>query len=265
MAVSEKKSALHRFFILLVLSFLLLVLDRFGKLSWLKSLVAEIGNPAKAGIYNLYQASKKIGGVSNKGQTLQDKLQQQEIELQGLRAKIAELEQENEAIRKLLGAPLPASWQFLPAKITGYKNGEIFINQGENQGISVGQAALFEEAYVGKVVEAAEKSARVRSLFHKDLNLPVRIAGEAISGRLRLFNGQVIVDEIDRDFPRGNDDKNLKVGDILVTQGHEEMPAGILVGEIKSLIDDPTAPFQKALVEPAVDVKELVNVFIVME
>jgi len=256
MPLSEGKSTLHRFFALLVLSFLLLALDRFGKLGWLRSLVAEVGNPAKTGLYSVYQKSRKIGKISGEDPALQERLKQQEIELQGLRSKIAELEQENETMRKLLGAPLPASWQFLPAKITGFKDGEIFINQGKSQGILASQAVLFEEAYVGKVVEVAERNARIRGLFHKDLDLGVRIAGTAISGKLRLFNGQVIVDEIDRS-------KEAKVGDILVTSGDGSVPAGILVGEIKSLIDDPTASFQKALVEPAVDVKELVDVFVV--
>lgn len=256
MSATEKKSAFNYFVFFFLLSLLFLLLDKFNQLSWLKGFAAGFVNPVRVSVYSFYK-ELKLSGKSDKGaQILEEKLEQLEIEAGVLKSQISELEQENQSMRRLLGAPFPASLQFLPVKIIGEKAGEIFINKGRKDGILKGQAVVFGKSYVGRILRLDDETGRVETLYHKELDLPVRVAGTAISGKLRLFNGQIIIDEVERN-------KDLSVGNILVISGDEVSPAGIVVGELKRIIDEPTAFFQRAQVKPMVEPGELVDVFVV--
>lgn len=266
---SEKRSVFHTFFLLFLLSFFLLFLDKFDYFSWFKGFAANFANPAKESIYFIYQKVTSLDSPSwctpgfrtsgdECGIVLEEKLKQFEIEVQDLKVKVGELKQENQSMRQLLEAPLPASWQFLPAKIIGYKQGELFLNRGKKDDIMEGQVIVFGQAYVGQILRAEDRNAWARTLYHREAELSVRVSGTNIVGKLKNLNGQTIVDEVERD-------KKLNVGSILVTRGEKKIPAGITVGEIKRIVDDPITPFQKAQVEPAVDPRELVDVFVITE
>lgn len=269
---SDKKSALHTFLFVFLLTLLFLFLDKLGQINWLKGVFADFLNPVRSAIYSVYQrtmsADKKQDKHGVDRRILEEKLGQLEIENQVFKVKVAELERENQSMRRLLQAPLPASWQFLPAKVVGFAEERLLIDKGKRDDLLEGQAVVFGKAYVGQITELGYKNAWVETAYHKELDLAVRVAGKTVFGKLKVLNGQIIVDEVERN-------KALSVGDLLVTRGSpkdspkenldESVPAGILVGEIKTLIDDPTASFQKARVDPAVEPGELVDVFVVVE
>lgn len=177
-----------------------------------------------------------------------------------LEAKIVTLEKENAQMRKLLGAPLPSKWHFLPAKIIGKDNEDYIIDQGKAEGVILGQAVLSESYLAGKISFVGENISRFSSFNNHDLKISVylkKINSESITGRGLLRNeaGKIVIDQI-------LTEENISTGDLVFTAGESYIPADILIGSV-SKIGKVSSVFQKAEVFPVTEEGTLQNVFLV--
>jgi len=177
-----------------------------------------------------------------------------------LEATISSLEKENSSLRKLLGAPLPSKWHFLPAKIIGKDNKDYIIDQGKAEGVVMGQAVMSESYFAGKISFVGENISRFSSFNNSNLKIAVYLKKpekEAIVGRGLLRNeaGKIVIDQI-------LTEENVAAGDLVFTAGENYIPADILIGSV-SKAGKISSVFQKAEVFPQVDQETLQNVFLV--
>lgn len=224
---------------------LIIILARFGNLdSFLRSGLEQILMPLQEQFSSL--------GIKNSPAVTNDNLD--------LLAKIASLEKENGNLRKLLGAPLPSKWHFLPAKIIGKDGDDYIIDQGKVEGVLLEQVVLDETDFAGKISFVGENISRFSSFNNPNLKISVYFKNpkeEAIEGRglLRSEAGKIIIDQI-------LTEEKVTIGDLVFTAGENYIPADILIGTISN-VGKISSVFQKAEVFPQVDQATLQNVFLV--
>ena len=192
-------------------------------------------------------------------------------------AEVAQLRQENEQLRRLLGAAFPAKWQFLPSRVAGWSAGRMMINQGADQGLQTGMMVVAAPAknsnlgvLIGRVERLHPQQAWVQTIKSQDLKITVEIrdgetanhVGEGLlnweAGELRL--GKLLPDE------------TIKAGDVVLTSGEERFDietgrgwlAGIPIGIVNEVsFERETDVYQTSKVSWLVDESNLKQVFVV--
>lgn len=176
-----------------------------------------------------------------------------------LLAKIALLTEENLAQKKLLSAPLPKNWQFMPVKVIGLQGEVLVIDRGSNDGVKAGMPAVLGETYLGKTAEVSPKMAKINLAAFYDAKLAVKIlaAGERVLvGRGLLIGrgeGKMKAEQI-------LSNEGLAKGQLVMTSFAE---GDLLVGEIEEIALANGDLFQTALVKRLFNPEELNTIFLI--
>ncbi|MBI1908025.1 hypothetical protein HYS28_01230 [Candidatus Uhrbacteria bacterium] len=136
----------------------------------------------------------------------------------------------------------------------------VTIDKGSADGIATGMAVVVADGHLfGVVSDVFYGSARVRLVHSRDSSIPATILGKTRT--IGLVEGQEGSVLRMRYIP---EDAAIAEGDIVVTSGlAAELPQGIVVGLVTSVISEDTAPFLEALIEPLYDARTWTNVLVV--
>jgi cell shape-determining protein MreC len=250
------------FLVFLLLGFFLLFLEQLGWLGWFH----RLSQPTVASIhFSAADLKQRInpfvwfGSLCPNQTGRLEELEKEVARLSGLQTELISCQEELKASRRLLGAPLPSNWQFLPGKI--FKtNGFYYLDQGQESGVKQGQALVWENIYLGKVAEVREEVARLELVKDDGSKTPVKVkSGKGIlakgilygQGGLELEVGQILTQE------------SVSQGDLVVTAGEGEIPPDLAIGRVKGAKEDKSEIFQKALVVLLVDPEQLEIVFLI--
>jgi rod shape-determining protein MreC len=234
-------------------------MDRLQWLNWLKRPVEAATNPIKLKAHELYNSitNKQANIGTGDFLILQQKSEHLERENTDLKIKINDLEKENSSMKKLLGAPLPPTWKFIPAKVLNLSEGVMTINQGSDIGIKVNQAVIFEQALVGRVTQVNPNLSKLMLVNHRDTKIKVKVLENNVKGVIHLVAGKIMLDEVLQEA-------NLAHGQTIITSGEEEIyPPNLIVGKIEAVEKQATAVYQQAVINPLVDYQQLEEVFVV--
>jgi len=255
-----KQKEVLLFFSLILLSFSLMGLDKLGWLDWLKRPMEKLSSPIRERIYK--QEIEKLRNEEIKGidvNILLENLEQLEREKADLKVKLVDLEQENASMRRLLGAPLPLQWQFIPAQVLSITNGIMTINQGADLGIKQDQVVVFENVLIGQVIKVNPGLSKIKLITHKETNIKTKVKKTNVRGIVKTETADLFLDEVLQE-------ESLAQGQIVVTSGEEEIyPANLLIGKIDSVEKNEAAVYQKARLQPLVGYKSLTHVFVVKQ
>lgn len=231
----------------LLLALLLVIFDQIGVIRPIRGGIEKILVPIEERLYSL--KSKQEPQVLKEERKIAD-----------LEAQISTLKKENVDIRRLLGAPLPSNWKFQPAKVVGSEDGVLIIDKGRRDNATLGQVAVFENVFVGKITSLGEYISRLETPQSQNSKIQVQVrnpVGEGITARgILSFSGGKLV--LDRVLP----EEQILEGDLVLTAGGEGTPGDLLIGKIKKI--EKTSVFQKAEIEPLVSYQEQENVFLVI-
>lgn len=139
----------------------------------------------------------------------------------------------------------------------------LWINQGSEQGVQVGDVITAEGALVGRVVEIQAKRAQV--LLITDLRSVVAVQDESSSAQ-GLLVGKRLDLSLDRTHWLTQAEyfeakEEIKLGDRLVTSGLDALfPKGIPAGIVREVKKDSHGLFWQASVEPIADIKKITEV-----
>jgi len=226
--------------IFVLASLLLIIFDQLGVIRPIRGRIERILIPIEERLYSL--KSKQEPQVLKEERKITD-----------LEAQISALKKENADMRRLLGAPLPSNWQFLPAKVIGEEDGILLLDKGRSDGLTIGQVAVFENVFVGRIVSLGEQICRLETLESKNLKIQATVKNPAFEGAtargiLSNSSGKLILDQVLLD-------ESLLEGDLVLT-------GDLLIGKVKNV--SKTSLFQKAEVEPLISYSEQENVFLVI-
>ena len=177
--------------------------------------------------------------------------------------------EENDKIKKLLGSPLPAQWQFMEAKVLGISE-RMKIDKGQKDGIKEGMMVISENILVGKVIKINENNALVQLLSDSNTKIPVLVkkpgpdkaqpaGGVQARGLLSGQGGEKLL--LDRVLQA----EDIQKGDLVITSGEENWLPDLLIGQIIDVAPKSAEVYQKARVSPLVDSSKLRIVFIIIK
>lgn len=253
------------FLLLLFLSLFLFFFDQKGWIGPVRGLVERPVLFIQERIYNFKLSTVQVFQPLNYWRSgekeimrLQGQLRQLAIES----GKLSTCLEENEEMRRLLGAPLPPDWKFLPAKVVGVTE-KMRIDKGQRDGVEEGMMVVSENVLVGKVVSVEERSALVQLPTDPNSKIPVVVKKPGSSGvqarglLLPQTGGKLIIDRVLQS-------EDIRVGDLVLTAGEDWLP-DLLIGQIEEVLGQEAAIYKKARVFPLIDYQSLRIVFIITQ
>ena len=178
------------------------------------------------------------------------RLTRRNLELSQIAQQFVALREENARLRELLGSRQRLGAEVLVAELIGVvpspNTFQVEIDKGADAGVFVGQAVIDAEGLFGQVVEVAKFSSRVMLVIDAAHAVPVQVnrndfrsiaAGTGRMDRLELEYVPVTAD--------------IKVGDLLISSGlGGHFPRGYPVGEVVSVVVDPTMTYAQVSARP---------------
>jgi len=190
------------------------------------------------------------------------KLREELVALESLRAKLAELESENERLKDLLGFKEETPGEYRAAKVIGRETSKWFstvtISLGEEDGILLDAPVVSRTGLLGRVLSVGPKSAKVLLLTDAESGVG------AVVGRSReygiLFGGHGPDRLVLRLFSKEAD---VSVGDQVLTSGMgSKYPQGIPIGEVVEVYVPGPGLVKECLVKPFSDFSHLEEVLV---
>lgn len=240
-----------------------------GPASQVEAVATRLLSPVQGGFSRLVEgAGDFVDTVRQAGElAAQNRAYRDEIErLESLTIQMRELELENRDLRELLGlrarAPLGSlvSANVIARDPLGVIQA-VTVDRGWENGVTVNSPVITWRGVVGRVVEVYPTSSRV--LFLTDVNsaVSIRIQDPAsrATGLIRgSGDGRLLLQYV----PRTD---TLRTGDVALTSGiGGSFPSGLVVGRVVQVRQRDVEVFQEALVEPAVDMRNLERLYVLL-
>ena len=255
---------LRLFLLLIFLSFLFLALDSFHILDLPKRFTFYLTNPISFGIYRSYQnISKQFYFVfaarfaAQENKALKEQIGQLLSENANLRRQVSE----TKALLLQQKKIDPATYQLLAARPIGLTR-YLKIDKGADDGVKRGQAVIFQDNFIGKVVEVSQKIANVQLTQDPDSKVAAfsqGLEGSAKGVLLGQFGTESLLDKILHE-------EKIKVGDLVYSEGTEGyLPRGLILGKVIEVKSEENEVFKQAKVVNVFDIRDLELVFVIIE
>ncbi len=178
--------------------------------------------------------------------------------------------EENARLRELLGfAEKRTDFVFESAKIISWDpsnwTSRFTIGKGSSSGIELGDCVVTEyEALVGQVVELGDNWAVVRTLVDVDFGAGALVGA---SGEAAMVIGDyMLMQESCLRLAYLTDSSGIFLGDAVLTSGEGGyFPQGLIIGEVTALRSDDGGQSVYGVVQPALDVGHLTQVFVIKD
>ncbi|MBU1031610.1 rod shape-determining protein MreC [Patescibacteria group bacterium] len=250
--------------LLIFLSLMLLLLDTFHLLNFPKQAVFYITNPVSFGIYN---TGNTIGRqfyfifaarfAAQENIALKEQMGRLISENADLRKKLAEAE----ALVSQSQHLDPQKYNLLSARPIGLGR-YLKIDKGASSGVRIGQAVVYEDNFIGKIVSVSEGGASVQLLTDPDSKITAfsqNIDGRAKGVLVGQFGMEARLDKILHE-------EKIGTGDLVYSEGLEEfLPRGLILGQVTQVLDQPNEVFKQAKIAPVFDIRDLELVFVIQE
>lgn len=191
-------------------------------------------------------------------------LRKENAELRNQIVLLHEAQIENENLRRQLNfkSAVP-SFKLLSAEVIGRDPNNLLpyliIDRGSSDEIRKGMPVLTAEGLVGRISEVTANSSKVMLITDPSSSVSVLIQRSRATGSLQGYPGNELVM---RYISQGD---TVMPGDIVLTAGlGGNFPRRLLVGRVASVIRNEVDMFQEARVVPAVNLRNLENVMVLL-
>jgi rod shape-determining protein MreC len=247
------------FFSVLIVA--IITLHLVGALSFFEKTVFTAAEPASrvfGGFFNffgnVYERVANYQNLEEENRRLREKIKELVVEKNEFNI----LLEENNALKNIISFSKEEQKEIVAARVLG-KSAEgdidaIIINKGEKDGVKINAPVIAETGIlVGKVVKVSSFSSVVLLLSDGSSSIAGMVQNKTkTTGVVRGGYGLGIRLEL---VPQTEE---LKMSDIVISSGVEfEIPKGLLIGTIESVIKELNMPFQSAIVKPLLDYEKL--------
>lgn len=265
MAGSVKDNSLYLFVFNLLLSLLIIFADNRGFLAGFRQFVQGFTTPVESQLFRARAALLAPFSNFSSGGEKDRRIKELEKENTRLLVQVSQLkavEEENAKARRLLGATLPPSWRFEPARVVSVFADSIFLVSDAK--VEAGMPVVTSEdksgVFVGRVKDIVGKRAVVTLPTNDEVRVGVRVMGR--ESRERHGTGIVVGKGGKLALEQVLASETLEEGDLVLTAGDENLPPELLVGYV-TRVSDVKGAFKEAEVNPAVIPEKLDFVFLV--
>jgi rod shape-determining protein MreC len=187
-------------------------------------------------------------------------------ELQERNSTLSELAHENERLRSLLNYSDMTSHESIVASVIGRDPSNwlmtLTIDKGSDHGIRTGLPVVSGDGVVGQVASVGAQSATVLMINDTASGVGAMLQNSRAIG---VIEGVFKSNEVSLGYIENIQEEVVGVGERVITSGMDGVfPKGLLIGEVKSISDNPGSLFRDILVQPAANLKkiELVTVLL---
>lgn len=159
-------------------------------------------------------------------------------------------------------------YQFSPpcsviARTTNDPYSSFTVDKGANEGIEPGDPVVTETGIVGVCYEVSPSTAKVRTLYSPKTAVGVytvrtKAPGIAEGGYDLAAKGRIRMSYISKE-------SDIEPGDVIVTSGSANYPAGQLIGVVESVEMEQNGLSKFAVIVPAEDPRTLTSVFVIKD
>lgn len=256
----------------LMLGLSLLSMADSGRVTIFEDLLGAIVTPIQKASNRLVGAAGDFGKVFTEYGTLQQENEQLKKELADAKGQLRDAEQyivENKSLRSIIGlAEEKPDLSFAMAHVTGKELGSysqtMTLDKGSLHGIEPKSMVITGEGIVGYINEVGSTWCKVTTILDPACEIGVLLTR---SGQAAVLQGDTTLSPDGRcKASYLKNDVTLAVGDNLETSGIGGIfPDGLFVGRVKEIKSEATGLAQYAIIEPAVNIKEVETVFIITD
>lgn len=256
-------SGKKKIFVLIIIILVLVCLNLFEKN--IKNFFYLLSEPLQNVFFQTGQRSSGFLQFLSKIRNLEKENNALLIENQELKSRITslkELQKENKVLRQALELNLQKDFSLLFCSITSIDLAQdlILIDKGIKHGLFTGQVVInSQKALVGKIEQAYDDFSKVALISSPKNTFPVKSQEGEFGGVAKgLGNFELFVDLIPQDA-------QIIQGEQIVTVSLDgAFPKGLLVGEVKDVQKLDLAPYQKVIIKPSFDLKQIEFVFVIL-
>jgi rod shape-determining protein MreC len=227
---------------------------RYNKLQTSRAVLNSLAYP----IFWVANLPTRIGDwadshIHSRARLLEDneRLQQENLVLQGRSQQMASLQAENVRLRSLLNSSALVRDDVLVGELIGVSPDperlQLVLNKGERDGVFVGQPLIDADGLMGQVVEVSSGSSRVLLIADVTHSVPVQVNRNGVraivegTGELGLLEVRHVSATTD-----------IQPGDLLVTSGlGGRFPEGYPVAVVETVERDAGEAFARVLAVPS--------------
>jgi rod shape-determining protein MreC len=252
-----------------IVSSLLLAIDVNSRLlEPMRAALATFVSPIYVIAESPYRMSREASRTLATRESLMEenaRLEQQNLELSQRAQQFVALREENARLRALLGSRQRLGAEVLVAELIGViptpNTFQVEIDKGSDAGVFVGQAVIDADGLFGQVVEVAKFTSRVMLLVDASHAVPVQVNRNDIRS---IAAGTGRMDRLELEYVPITAD--IREGDVLVSSGlGGHFPRGYPVGEVVSVVVDPTLPYAQVTARPLAALDRSRHVLLVYE
>ena len=256
--------------ITVLLAVLLGVLGSLTGLSFPNRLVKGILAPIRTGASKLTDSAEKLYDYIFSYESLAAEnadLKSQIAQMEDAARQVDALTLENERLRNLLDLRTGHyDYQFADAYIISWDPGDwsstFTINQGSKAGIREDMCAVTANGeLVGLVSEVGTNYAVIKTVLDSSLEISATISSSGYNGMVKGGYTANLPDMLRMNYLASN--ATIHINDQVVTTGSTVYPRGLVIGSVVDAGYDDTGVAKYAIIDPAVDINELEQVFII--
>ena len=193
-------------------------------------------------------------------------LEKRVTELETMNSRLLEYQNENVRLRNILHFAEDFSFHGVVANVIGSDPSNWFktlvLDKGRVDGIAEGYAVISGNAVVGQVVAVTQESSKILLITDVSSAIDAIIQGNRMWG---VAEGVGPDDLLRLRYVEKRAELDVAVGDRVITSGLDGIyPKGLLIGVIHSVNAPDSSLFYSIKLRPALSVKRLENVFIVV-
>jgi len=266
-------SELSVFIVLVLFSFLLLFFSARNVLGGVKDFGLSAFSGLRSGIHEVSSAvSRTVLAIGELASLRREyvELTERVARYEQLERSSAEIRQENNRLRELLGFSQDLRYRHIPAEISGRDPDNLFsafvINKGKHSGVEVNMPVIAyhngTQGLVGKVVNAGAFESLVMPLYDSACFVSSRFSESRYEG---IVEGRGIAGlPLLMRYIRKQARDEINVGDMVVSSGMGGIfPPGLNVGRVNRVNYQETELSMEAELEPAIDFSRLEYVFVI--
>ena len=191
-----------------------------------------------------------------------DKLKRNQELVFSLQAKIDNLENENDFLRRTARISQRFNYPIVYAGIFNINltpNGyNVLLNKGVQDGISESDVVITAEGVlVGKIQKVMENFSRVLFISDPQFKITAKVINSGTTGIVRGALGEGLY----LDFIVQEDE--IKEEDMLISTGSDLFPPALVVGSVDYIETNATKMFKKVRIRPAIKVTQLSRVLVI--
>ena len=235
---------------------------------WVKGILTPIQSGAKSltkQAEQMYSYMFKYEALSAENAELKEKLAKMEDDAR----LVDSLQRENDRLRALLALKdAHEDYELVDAYVISWSSNEwsstFTVNRGANVGIEEGMCAITANGeVVGLVTEVGSNYAIVKTILDSSLEISATISSSGYNGMVQGAYTSGIAGKLRMDYLPSS--SIIRNNDQVVTSGSTVYPRDLIVGHVIDAGFDDTGVAKFAILEPAADIDNLEQVFILTQ